>query len=62
MNGKKNIPAGKKLLELVRNNAVPIMFIIICAIFIPMAGFSPSYLLNEIVTRMGRNLDRKSVV
>ncbi|MCI9240129.1 ABC transporter permease [Oscillibacter sp.] len=56
MNGKKNIPAGKKLLELVRNNAVPIMFIIICAIFIPMAGFSPSYLLNEIVTRMGRNL------
>ncbi len=56
MNGKKNIPAGKRLLELVRNNAVPIMFIIICAIFIPMAGFSPSYLLNEIVTRMGRNL------
>ena len=56
MNEKKNIPAGKRLLELVRNNAVPIMFIIICAIFIPMAGFSPSYLLNEIVTRMGRNL------
>ncbi len=56
MNGKKNIPAGKRLLELVRNNAVPIMFIIICAFFIPMAGFSPSYLLNEIVTRMGRNL------
>ena len=56
MNGKKNIPAGKRLLELVRNNAVPIMFIIICAVFIPMAGFSPSYLLNEIVTRMGRNL------
>jgi len=40
----------------VQNNAVPIMFIIICAVFIPMAGFSPSYLLNEIVTRMGRNL------
>ena len=33
MNGKKNIPAGKKLLELVRNHAVPIRFIIICAIF-----------------------------
>ena len=56
MNKKKNIPAGKRLLELARNNAVPIMFIIICAVFIPMAGFSPSYLLNEIVTRMGRNL------
>ena len=56
MSEKKNIPAGKRLLDLVRNNTVPIMFIIICAIFIPMAGFSPSYLLNEIVTRMGRNL------
>lgn len=56
MNGKKNIPAGKRLLELVRNNAVPIMFIIICAIFIPMSGLSNSYLINEIVTRMGRNL------
>lgn len=56
MNEKKNIPAGKRFLELVRNNAVPIMFIIICAVFIPMAGFSPSYLLNEIITRMGRNL------
>ena len=56
MSEKKNIPAGKRLLELARNNTVPIMFIIICAIFIPMAGFSPSYLLNEIVTRMGRNL------
>lgn len=53
---KKNVPAGKKALELVRGNAVPIMFVIICAIFIPMAGFSPSYLLNEIITRMGRNL------
>ena len=56
MSEKKNIPAGKRLLELARNNTVPIMFVIICAIFIPMAGFSPSYLLNEIVTRMGRNL------
>ena len=56
MKEKKNIPAGKRILELVRNNAVPIMFIIICAVFIPMAGFSPSYLLNEIITRMGRNL------
>ena len=56
MNEKKNIPVGKRLLELARNNAVPIMFIIICAVFIPMAGFSPSYLLNEIITRMGRNL------
>ena len=56
MSEKKNVPAGRRVLELARNNTVPIMFIIICAVFIPMAGFSPSYLLNEIVTRMGRNL------
>ena len=53
---KKNISAGNRARELLSGAAVPIMFIIICAIFIPMAGFSPSYLINEIVTRMGRNL------
>ena len=31
------------------------MFILFCAVCIPISGFSPSYLLNEIVTRMGRN-------
>ena len=56
MSRKNNSPTGKRVLELVRGNAVPIMFIIICAIFIPLSGFSPSYLINEIVTRMGRNL------
>ena len=29
MSEKKNIPAGKRLLELARNNTVPIMFVII---------------------------------
>ena len=56
MNQNNNIPLSKRAVELARNNAVPIMFIIICAIFIPMAGFTPSYLINEIITRMGRNL------
>ena len=45
----------KKLGQLVLDNSVPIMFIIICAVCIPLSGFSPSYLLNEVVTRMGRN-------
>ena len=31
------------------------MFVIICAFCIPISGLSPAYLLNEIVTRMGRN-------
>ncbi|MCR5791449.1 MAG: ABC transporter permease [Lachnospiraceae bacterium] len=41
--------------EVLRNNTVPLMFIVICAICIPLSGFSPSYLFNEIVTRIGRN-------
>ncbi len=40
---------------LLRNNSVPIMFILICAVCIPISGFSPSYLITEIITRMGRN-------
>ena len=47
---------AKKVLSFLRDNTVPIMFIIICAVCIPMSGFSVSYLLNEIVTRMGRNI------
>ena len=31
------------------------MFILICAVCIPISGFSPDYLLNEIITRLGRN-------
>ena len=45
----------KKLGQLILDNSVPIMFIVICAVCIPLSGFSPSYLLNEVVTRMGRN-------
>lgn len=38
-----------------RRSSVPLMFIVICAVCIPLAGLSPSYLTNEIMTRMGRN-------
>ena len=31
------------------------MFILICLYCIPMSGFSASYLLNEVMTRLGRN-------
>ncbi len=44
------------VVEFLRNNMVPIMFIIICAICIYLSGFSWSYLLNQVVTRMGRNI------
>ncbi len=47
--------AGKTIFTFLRNNTVPLMFILICAVCIPISGFSPAYLLNEIITRMGRN-------
>ncbi len=38
-----------------RQASVPLMFILICAVCIPLSGLSPKMLINEIVTRMGRN-------
>ncbi len=52
---KQNNNKQNPLLALLRNNPVPLMFIFICAVCIYLSGFSASYLLNEIVTRMGRN-------
>ena len=52
----KNLMKKKvSVLDLIRGNSVPLMFVLICAIFIPLSGFSGSYLLNEIMTRLGRN-------
>ena len=51
----KHPNTGKSALGFLRNNTVPLMFIVICAICIPISGFSPAYLLNEIITRLGRN-------
>ena len=51
--GQKTV--GQKVLTFLGNNSVPIMFILICAYCIPASGFSAGYLLNEIVTRLGRN-------
>lgn len=51
--GEKTL--GQKVKDLVGNNTVPIMFILICLYCIPMSGFSASYLLNEVMTRLGRN-------
>lgn len=39
----------------IRSSSVPIMFILICIVSIPISGLSPGYLFNEIITRMGRN-------
>jgi len=45
----------KKAGTFIRNNSVPFMFIVICAVCIPVSGFSISFLLSEIITRIARN-------
>ena len=46
---------GKKLLRFFINNPVPILFIIICAVGIPLSGYSATYLVGEISVRLSRN-------
>ena len=55
MSTKQKNNGSNRIVELARNNSVPLMFILICAVCIPVSGFSPGYLLNEIMTRLGRN-------
>ena len=52
MNGKRN---NFSFTGLIRDNSVPVLFVIICLIMIPLSGFSFSYVLNEVMTRLGRN-------
>lgn len=46
---------GASLGTLLADNAVPIVFIAISAVAIPLSGFSASYLVQELLTRIGRN-------
>ncbi len=52
----QNKASGNKVLSILQSNSVPLMFVLICAVCIPISGFSVNYLVNEIVTRMGRNI------
>ena len=45
----------RKLFDIIAGNAVPAVFIIISAFAIPLSGFSASYLIQELLTRIGRN-------
>ena len=45
----------RKLFDTIANNAVPAVFIIISAFAIPLSGYSASYLVQELLTRIGRN-------
>lgn len=46
---------NKKLREFLTSSAVPILFILISAIAIPLSRFSGTYLIREIVTRLSRD-------
>ena len=45
----------QKLTRLIANNVVPIIFIFISALAIPLSGFSATYLVQELLIRIGRN-------
>ena len=45
----------RKLFDIIANNAVPAVFILISAFAIPLSGYSASYLVQELLTRIGRN-------
>ena len=45
----------KNVINFLKKNVVPIMFIIICTICVPISGFSATYIVNEVMTRLTRN-------
>ena len=45
----------RKLFDIIANNAVPAVFILISAFAIPLSGYSATYLVQELLTRIGRN-------
>ena len=45
----------RRIFDIIANNAVPVIFILISAFSIPLSGFSASYLIQELLTRIGRN-------
>ena len=55
MNQNTEKKSSGKRTALLQQASVPIMFIIICAVCIPISGLSAKMLINEIVTRIGRN-------
>ena len=46
---------NKSFKDILISNAVPIIFLVLSAAAIPLSGFTTSYLIQEMVTRMGRN-------
>ena len=45
----------RKLLDFIAGHAVPVIFIVISALAIPYSGYSAEYLIQEMISRIGRN-------
>lgn len=45
-----------KMREIARNNIVTIMFIVLCAVCMVFSGYTPSYVLYELFSRLSRNM------
>lgn len=45
----------KKITDFIKKNIVPILFALLCVICVPVAGFSVTYMINEVMTRLTRN-------
>ena len=41
--------------DFLANNIVPIIFVVLCVACYPLAGYSPEYLVDQIITRIVRN-------
>ena len=46
---------SKDVRKFLSNNIVPIIFIVLCAVCIPVAGYTGQYLVDQIITRIVRN-------
>ncbi len=46
---------SQKVIRFLANNTVPILFLVISAIGIPLSGYSANYLVSEVIVRLVRN-------
>jgi len=51
----QNLTFTEKLKNFFISNAVPILFVVITLLAVPVSGFSANYLIQEMITRIGRN-------
>ena len=53
---RKNTNYKAGLFNIISKNSVPILFLVLCIIGVYYSGLSVEYVVNEIITRIGRNL------